>query len=116
MSKWLILYTDGHTISDADMRPQDIPEARRVGIHSVAEETKDKTMRLTHRGFAYYGFHRQHDAWMSMEKNDVADYETLPDETDEVLVVLTGRVVPNEEFWRQNAEMSKKKYLVGSSE
>ena len=115
MSKWLILYTDGHTISDADMRPQDIPEARRVGVHSVAEETKDKTMRLTHRGFAYYGFHKQHNAWMAMEKNDVADYETLSDETDEILVTLMGRVVPNEEFWRMNAEMAKQKYLVGAA-
>ena len=115
MSKWLVLYTDGHTISDADMRPEDIPEDRRVGVHSVAEETKDKTMRLTHRRFAFYGFHKQHAAWMSMEKSDVADYETLPDETDEILVVLMGRVVPNEEFWRMIDEMQKNTYLIGAA-
>ena len=113
MSRWLILYTDGHTISDRDMSPGDIPEDRRVGVHSVAEETKDRTMRITHEGFAFYGFHKQHDAWMSMAENDVADYATLP---DEALVVLMGRVVPNEEFWRMRDEMAAKKYLVCATE
>ena len=98
-AKWKIYYTDETTLTARQVgRPSEIPEDKRIGVHSIAQESMDGRWRNICSTAAFYGWHRPTKQWMPMEQNDVDDYRAnLPQELG---VVLTGRVQPTDEFLR----------------
>ncbi len=97
--KWKIYYTDETTLTSRQVGPvRDIPPDKRIGVHSVVQETRDGRWRDTLAGSAFYGWHRPTKQWMPMEQNDVDDYRAnLPEELG---IVLKGRVQTSEEYRR----------------
>lgn len=98
-AKWKIFYADDTTLTAREVeRPRDIPQAKRIGVHSIAQASEDGRVRDVCVGSAFYGWHRPTKQWMMMEQNDVDDYRAnLPEELG---IVLKGRVQPSEEYRR----------------
>lgn len=98
-AKWKIFYTDDSVLTSRDVgRVRDIPEAKRIGVHSIVQSAENDTVRDVCVMSAFYGWHRPTKQWMMMEQNDVDDYRA--NKPEELGVVLMGRVQTNEEYRR----------------
>ena len=98
-AKWKIFYADDTTLTSRQVgRVRDIPQDKRIGVHSIVQAAEEGRVRDVCVQAAFYGWHRPTRQWMMMEQNDVDDYRAnLPNELG---IVLTGRVQTSEEYRR----------------
>lgn len=98
--KWKIIYTDGtglkwNEVADAD--PSNIPDPKRVGVHSVLQEIENNTMRETIETY-HYIFRRSDAAWLGIGYDGLLDH--IVHDLDDILCVMHGRTMALERFWR----------------
>ncbi len=97
MAKWKILYTDRTTISSDDMIPKDIPNAKRAGVHSIAQAVDADTMRETLES-PYYGFSKSKQQWTGLNVEDVFDWLLNYSSLADLGALLMGRIQTYDEY------------------
>lgn len=97
MANWKILYTDRTTISSDDMLPEDIPNIKRAGIHSIAQAVDAGTMRETLES-PYYGWSKAKQQWIGLNVEDVFDWLLTYGSLDDLGALLMGRIQTYDEY------------------
>jgi len=97
MAQWKILYTDRTTISSDDMAPEDIPNAKRAGIHSIAQAVDQGRMRDTLES-PYYGWSKSKQQWIQLQIEDVLDWLLTYSSLADLGALLMGRIQTYDEY------------------
>ena len=95
--KWKILYTDGTKIGSDDMTPEQIPNVRRAGVHSIAQAVDADTMRDTLEA-SYYGWSKSKQLWIPLRQEDVFDWLLTFSSLEDLGALLAGRIQTFDEY------------------
>lgn len=97
MAQWKILYTDRTTISSDDMTPEEIPNAKRAGVHSIIQAVDADTMRDTLEA-SYYGWSKSKKLWIPLRQEDVFDWLLTFSSLEDLGALLMGRIQTFDEY------------------
>lgn len=97
MAQWKIMYTDRTTISSDEMIPEDIPNVKRAGVHSIAQAVDENRMRETLES-PYYGWSKSRQQWIQLNIEDVFDWLLVYSSLDDLGALLMGRIQTYDEY------------------